>query len=168
MNIEIFTFSLITNALLIGIGATIVMDIWGAFLKHALGIVGLNYAFVGRWFGHMLKGKFKHNRISEAPPVKRELFIGWSIHYLTGVIFTFVFLLIVKSTWLVSPTIFPAVLFGIITVVFPYFIMQPCLGLGIAASKTPSPHIARIKSAITHLVFGFGLYVSAKLTTPLL
>jgi hypothetical protein len=38
--------------------------------------------------------------------------------------------------------------------------MQPCLGFGIAASKTPKPNIARLRSLIAHFVFGLGLYGS--------
>ena len=51
--------------------------------------------------------------------------------------------------------------FGIATVVFPFFILQPSLGLGIAASKTPRPAQARLKSLVTHTIFGLGLYVCA-------
>jgi hypothetical protein len=50
---------------------------------------------------------------------------------------------------------------GIGTVPIPYFIMQPALGLGIAAAKTPHPNQARLKSLVTHTVFGVGLYLSA-------
>jgi hypothetical protein len=63
--------------------------------------------------------------------------------------------------WLARPTVLPALLFGIGTVVFPFFIMQPSLGLGIAASRTPNPTQARVKSLVTHIVFGVGLYVCA-------
>ena len=45
-----------------------------------------------------------------------------------------------------------------LTVVFPFFLMQPSLGLGIAASRTPNPTQARVKSLATHTVFGLGMY----------
>jgi hypothetical protein len=57
--------------------------------------------------------------------------------------------------------VLPALLFGIGTVIFPFLIMQPSFGLGIAASKTPKPTQARLKSLVTHTVFGVGLYVCA-------
>jgi hypothetical protein len=56
----------------------------------------------------------------------------------------------------------PAVLYGSGTVVFPLFIMQPSLGFGVAASRTPNPTQARLKSLMTHTVFGVGLYVCAR------
>jgi hypothetical protein len=41
--------------------------------------------------------------------------------------------------------------------------MQPSFGLGVAASKTPNPNRARLKSLMTHTVFGVGLYIWALL-----
>jgi hypothetical protein len=35
------------------------------------------------------------------------------------------------------------------------------LGLGMAASRTPNPLRARLKSLMTHIVFGVGLYACA-------
>lgn len=55
----------------------------------------------------------------------------------------------------------PALLFGVITVLVPFLVMQPSLGLGIASSKAPNPAQARIKSLMTDTVFGFGLYLWA-------
>jgi hypothetical protein len=66
-----------------------------------------------------------------------------------------------SADWLARPTVLPALFYGIGTVVFPFFIMQPSFGLGIAASRTPKPTQARLKSLVTHTVFGVGLYVCA-------
>ena len=60
-----------------------------------------------------------------------------------------------------SPTLMPALIFGIVTVGFPLFVMHPAFGLGLAASKAPNPMQARLRSLINHVVFGFGLYLSA-------
>ncbi|MDO9126054.1 MAG: DUF2938 family protein, partial [Parvibaculum sp.] len=37
------------------------------------------------------------------------------------------------------------------------------MGAGIAASKTPKPNAARLRSLVSHTVFGIGLYVAALL-----
>jgi hypothetical protein len=50
----------------------------------------------------------------------------------------------------------------------PWLVMQPSFGLGIAASKAPKPTQARLKSLMTHTVFGLGLYLWAVLLGPLL
>jgi hypothetical protein len=77
-------------------------------------------------------------------------------------VFALTFVVVFTSgNWLAQPTVLPALLYGIATVVFPFFIMQPSLGLGIAAAKTPNPMQARLKSLATHFVFGVGLYVCA-------
>ena len=55
-----------TRTLLIGAGATAVMDIWTLLLKRGLGVASLNYAMVGRWLGHMPAGRFVHAGIPEA------------------------------------------------------------------------------------------------------
>ena len=94
---------------------------------------------------------------------------GWLVHYTIGVVFALVFVALASTDWLTRPTLLPAFLYGVATVVFPLFIMQPALGFGIAASKTPHPAQARMKSLMTHIVFGVGLYlcaVGARLLLP--
>jgi hypothetical protein len=70
-----------------------------------------------------------------------------------------VFVGLTSDDWLVRPTVLPALLFGIATIVFPLFILQPSLGLGVAASRAPRPAQARLKSLATHVAFGVGLYL---------
>jgi Protein of unknown function (DUF2938) len=50
----------------------------------------------------------------------------------------------------------------------PFFIMQPGLGAGIAASRTPKPNASRLRSVVSHFVFGVGLYASAVLSARLI
>jgi hypothetical protein len=59
-------------ALPIGIGATVVMDLWGLLLR-GLGVATLNFAMVGRWAGHLLGGRVSHQAIAKAEPVRNEL-----------------------------------------------------------------------------------------------
>jgi uncharacterized membrane protein YagU involved in acid resistance len=82
-------------------------------------------------------------------------------HYSIGVVLALGFVALASGDWLARPTLWLALLYGIGTVVFPYFIMQPSFGLGIAASRTPKPTQARLKSLMTHTVFGVGLYLCA-------
>jgi hypothetical protein len=72
-----------------------------------------------------------------------------------------VFVRIAASEWLAQPTLAPALMFGIATVVFPFFILQPSIGLGVASSRTATPSRARVKSLATHTIFGIGLYLCA-------
>jgi hypothetical protein len=151
----------IFSAITIGIGASLFMDIWNLFLKRAFGITSLDYCLLGRWLCHMPEGTFRHGRITDASQKSFECIVGWTSHYTIGVVFALAFLVFTSPEWLESPTLLAALLFGIGTVVFPLFIMQPSLGLGIAASRTPNPTQARLKSLATHTIFGVGLYVCA-------
>jgi len=153
--------SYILGAIAIGLGATLVMDLWNLFLKRTFGIPSLNYCLLGRWVRHMLEGTFRHASIAAAPQKPFECKVGWIAHYTIGAVFALVFVVLASGDWLERPTLLPALLFGIGTVVFPFFVMQPSLGLGIASSRTPNPTQARVKSLVTHTVFGVGLYVCA-------
>ena len=86
---------------------------------------------------------------------------GRIAHYTIGVGLAVVFVVFMAGEWLARPTILPALLYGLATVAFPFFILQPSLGLGIASARTPHPAQARLKSLATHTVFGIGLYLSA-------
>ena len=145
----------------IGVGASLLMDAWTLFLKRAFGIPSLNYCLFGRWLLHMSEGTFFHSSIAVAPPRRFECSVGWFGHYTIGVVLAIVFLALAPGDWLARPTVLPALLYGIGTVVFPLFVLQPSLGLGIASSKTPKPAQARLKSLVTHVVFGVGLYLCA-------
>ena len=151
------------SALIVGVAATAVMDLWGIARQRVLGVPSANYALVGRWLAWMPRGRFRHESIAAAPAVRHEHLIGWIAHYLTGIVFAGVLLAVRGIAWIESPTIVPALLVGIGTVAAPFLVMQPGMGAGIAASRTPRPTAARIQSLITHTVFGIGLYAGASI-----
>jgi DUF2938 family protein len=151
----------ILAAIAIGIGATLVMDLCNLFLKRTFNIPSLNYCLLGRWLRHMPQGTFRHASITAASQKPLECPVGWVAHYTIGIVFAIVFVALTSDDWLARPTVLPALLYGIGTVVFPFFILQPSFGFGIAASRTPNPTQARLKSLMTHTVFGVGLYVCA-------
>jgi hypothetical protein len=155
MSMEYLTFALIT-----GVGATAVMDLWGIVRRPLLGIAPPDYGLVGRWIGHMRWGRFRHDSIAAAPPVRGEHLIGWTAHYLTGIAFAATLLATAGIGWIERPTIGPALIVGLATVAAPFLLMQPGMGAGIAASRTPRPAAARVQSLITHAVFGLGLYTA--------
>ena len=152
---------LLIGVFLIGLGATFVMDIWAIFLKYAFKIPSPNYCLIGRWLHHMTNGSFKHQSITSASQQPAECTTGWIAHYTIGVLFALALVTLVTPEWLQSPTLMPALSFGIVTVGFPFFVMHPSFGLGVAASKAPNPMQARLRSLMNHAAFGVGLYVSA-------
>lgn len=152
----------IATVALIGSGATLVMDAWLAFLKR-LGVQTLNFAFIGRWVGHLFHGRFTHAAIGKAAPISAELALGWVVHYATGIVFAGLLVAIVGIDWASTPTLLPALLVGMGTVAVPLLVMQPAMGSGFLASKTPTPMKNCVRSLASHSVFGLGLYLSAVL-----
>lgn len=154
------TMRFLADAILIGTGATALMDLWGMAQKRLLGVRGLDYALVGRWLVHLARGRFRHHPITATPPARGERLIGWTAHYLIGAAFAAILLAVWGVDWARHPTLLPALIVGIGGVVAPFLLMQPGMGLGVAASRTPNPAAARLRSLTTHTVFGLGLYAA--------
>jgi hypothetical protein len=157
----------ITRSFLIGVGATMILDLWSLTLR-LFGVGMTNWGLVGRWIGHMPRGRFRHDNMSSTPPIVGEHAIGWIAHYVIGILYAAALLAITSLEWARAPTLLPALIFAWVTLVAPFFIMQPGMGLGIAASKAPKPNIARFRAVLSHTIFGLGLYATALLTAPLL
>jgi hypothetical protein len=151
---------------LIGIGATAVMDLWLIFLRR-VGVPSLNFAFIGRWVGHLWRGRLAHAAIAKAEPIPGELALGWLTHYAVGMGFAALLVAFQGSAWVVSPTLLPAVAMGMCTVLVPLFVMQPAMGAGFASSRTPTPLKNCLRSLTNHMVFGLGLYLSATLVAAM-
>ena len=136
------------------------MDLWGIVRKRLFDIPPPDYGLVGRWLAHMPRGRFRHDSIKVALPVKGERLIGWTAHYLIGIAFASILLVLWGHAWVRHPSIGPALAVGIATVAAPFLVMQPGMGAGIAGSRTPRPAATRLQSLLTHTVFGLGLYAA--------
>lgn len=150
----------VVRTILVGAGATAVMDAWLMLLKR-LGVPTLNFAFIGRWVGNGPDFRWAREGIAKAPPVRGELWLGWLVHYATGVLFAGLLVAVCGSGWIGDPTLMPAVLIGVATVAVPLLVMQPAMGAGIASSRTAAPLRNCIRSLAGHTVFGLGLYLAA-------
>lgn len=148
---------------LIGVMATIVMDLWALVVKHALHLPATNWALVGRWFGHMPSGKFVHRPIGTTVAVPGELALGWVAHYVIGIAYGVAYVLLAGWFSTGFPPLVDAVLFSLGLLVFPWLLMQPALGAGWFASCTPRPGVARLVSISMHTAFGIGIYVSVRI-----
>lgn len=145
--------------LITGFIATAVMDLWGVARKPLLGWPVADYRLIGRWISYLPRGKSRHDAISRTPAVDAENAVGWLAHYALGLGFAAAFIGLVGMDWLVRPTALPALAFGVATVLVPFTVLQPAMGLGFAASRAPKPAAARLQSLVTHTVFGLGLYL---------
>lgn len=150
----------LARVLWIGIGATAVMDVWLAGLRR-LGVPTQPFALIGRWVGHMPRGRWFHDGIAKSAPVRGEAALGWLVHYTTGVCFAALLVVVNGRNWADHPTLLPALATGIATVAAPFLLMQPAMGSGIAARRTATPWRNRLRSLANHAVFGAGLYLAA-------
>ena len=151
---------IVIQGLLIGVLATLSMDVWAGIVKYVLRLPTAHWNLVGRWIGHMRRGSFVHESIADAPAVPNELLIGWVTHYFTGIAYGIAYLTIVQGILERSPTLVSALVFGLVTLAAPWLIMQPAMGAGTFASRTPHPRKVRLVNLSMHLVFGVSLYAA--------
>ena len=153
---------LLAVTMLVGVGATAATDLWAIARKRLFGLAPPDYGLVGRWLAHMTRGRFRHDAIAAAPAVRGERALGWVAHYGIGIAFAALLPALFGPGWLREPTPGPALLVGVVTVAAPFLLMQPGMGAGLAASRTPRPSFARLQSLVTHTVFGLGLYAAGR------
>lgn len=153
---------------MMGIGATVVMDIVAVVAKAWFGVPKSDWAMVGRWVGNFPRGKFRHASMGKAEPVSGELALGWLIHYVTGIAYAGLAIAVYGLDWARAPTLGRAMLIGTLMIVAPFFVMQPAMGAGVAASRMPNPLAARLRSFMNHIAFGLGLYVAGISTAAVL
>ncbi len=151
-------------SILIGVLATCIADALSFITKQIWGIPSPNFVLLGRWLLYMPQRQFTHRNIMQSPTRSFETCIGWFMHYVTGVVFAYVLLMSISLNLFNLNDYAFAILFGIGTVICPFFIMQPSLGFGVAASKTPNKLVARLRSLLTHCYFGMGLALSLYIT----
>ena len=154
---------LLFRGVLIGIGATIAMDVWALLLALVPGEGRPNWAPVGRWFGHLARGTIFHEDIAIASEYPAELALGWAGHYAVGIIYGVVFALFMGDAWFAHPRFLPAWIWGIVTVAGGWFLLQPGLGIGWAASKLPNRNKVRVMNLVAHSFFALGLWGTAVL-----
>jgi hypothetical protein len=148
------------EAILIGTGATAFLDIWSAARARLSGAPMPDYGLVGRWLAYLPRGRFIHEAIAKSASIRGERVIGWIAHYLIGIAFAAMLLALWGAEWARQPTLIPALIVGIGSAAAPFLLMQPGMGMGVAARRTPNPTAARMRSVTTHTVFGFGLYAA--------
>jgi hypothetical protein len=150
----------LARVVLVGAGATAVMD-FVVLLLQQFGVAAPDWSLVGRWIGHLARGQFAHAAIAKAAPISHELGLGWLAHYAIGIAYAGLLVAVAGIDWTRQPSLLPALSTGIATLVVPLFVMQPAMGHGFAAAKTPAPLKTCLRSLANHAAFGTGLYVAA-------
>jgi len=155
------------QAVMAGVLATLALDIWQRLLFAVSGIPPADWGLIGRWFAYIPKGRLIHQPIAETPAVAGESAIGWTMHYLVGIAYGFAYLGLMAFGLERPPSLLNGFLFGAVSVVIPWFIMQPGLGAGVMARLAPNPWIPRLNALASHILYGIALYGGVRLAAQL-
>ena len=144
----------ILNIVIIGIISCLAMDIWQRLLKLMYGTNPSDWAIVGRWYVLLIsKGKIYNPIIEEVPPIKNELKIGWAVHYTVAIMYSIFFYMLLKYN-MCNATMLNGFIFGLVSVIVPWFFFMPVLGKGFFGIKTPTPFLSCALALGSHVVIG--------------
>ena len=146
------------NVLIIAFVANIVMDVYEFLLERLLGKTR-DWHLVGRWVANIPKGSFILDTNDETLAIPGELALGWIFHYVVGIAYVGVYLFGVEYILGEPPSVVSAIGFGVITVVAPWFILMPGLGVGMFAINAGRANFVRAASLSVHAVFGIGIFL---------
>jgi hypothetical protein len=96
------------------------------------------------------------SEVAQRDAMKNELVIGWSFHYLIAIFYAglyFVFF----NFGIIGFNFLDGLIFGVISVIVPWFFFMPAMGAGIMANKMPNPRLACTLALAAHGVFGISL-----------
>ena len=100
------------ESIVVGVIATAVADLWVRLLQSVARLPAGNWALVGRWVAGFPRGVFVHRPISAAAPIRGELAIGWTFHYVVGLVYAAIYLVIVTVGLHAKPSFISALLFA--------------------------------------------------------
>ena len=142
-----------------GLIATIIFDLFNYSLNFAYGIDKPKWNLLGRYFLGYKKGMFIRKSLSEDVELNNELIWGYFFHYLIGIIYGIVFV-ILNFLLFDYPSILLAYIFGFSTVLGGWcFLMPLAYNLGFFASKSDQRTNLLVQNLIAHFVFGTGLFI---------
>ncbi|QKT04630.1 DUF2938 family protein [Ectothiorhodospiraceae bacterium 2226] len=140
------------------------MDLVDDWNKRTTGIhSGVTAALIGRWVLGWGRLRFAHSEITESPAREGEARAGMVFHYLVGGgCVALVYPLFFLATGIPTPSshIVPAIVYGFITSLLPWFILFPAFGWGVFARRPLPGTRPVLASTITHLPYGLGIGVT--------
>ena len=144
----------IFHIVIIGIVSCLAMDMWQRLLKLLYDINPSDWGVVGRWFLLLVSRRKIYNpTIDQEAPIKNELMIGWIVHYSVAILYS-IFFYILLEYGICTASLINGIIFGLISVVVPWFFFMPVLGKGFLGMKTPSPLMACSLAVGSHIAIG--------------
>ena len=145
------------NICIVGVLACAALDLWQRVLLVLFKIPTSNWAVVGRWLISFLRTMiWVQSEVAQRDAMKNELVIGWSFHYLIAIFYAGLYFVFFKFG-IIGFNFLDGLIFGVISVIVPWFFFMPAMGAGIMANKMPNPRLACTLAFATHGVFGISL-----------
>ncbi|SEQ81713.1 Protein of unknown function [Rosenbergiella nectarea] len=151
--------TLIIFSLVVGIGSTLVLDLWGMLLFKLKGTTPTDWGSVGRWLLGLRQGAWVAIQQDTRPPSAVEKISGWTFHYLVGVAYAVILVIGWGMPFIQAPTLLPIILVGIVlSSIAGLMLFMPAMGAGFCGRKIPNRGAAIIMMIIAHTVFALGQY----------
>lgn len=146
--------------LVTGLAGATAADVGRTLYQWVTGFPPVNWSITGRWFLMVLQGQPYVPGIGTAPSLPHELLAGHAAYYTIAVVFAGVYLTLLKLMKR-QPTLWNGLVFGWVTMVFPFFVQMPLMGSGVLASATATPWLVIGRTLVHHSSFGLGLALGA-------
>ena len=150
----------IFDPIIAGIVCCIAMDVWQRILFLTFNIPPTNWFITGRWFMMLISKQIIFNQnLDHENPVRYELQIGWAFHYWVAIIYGFAYYFLLAVFDILDTSILSGLIFGLISVIVPWFFYLPVTGKGFMGNKTPNPTLTILLSTSSHVVVGVFLAI---------
>jgi DUF2938 family protein len=148
---------------IIGVLATVIMDVLSAVSFKLRLIAPLSPRLVGRWFASVGRGQLFHSDIGQTAAIHHERTIAVPVHYAIGVTLALTYMFACASLGLASRNAITALVFAVCTNAFPWLVMFPSMGFGWFGSHGPPGTRLFLSSLVSHVFYGVGLWLGASL-----
>ena len=142
-----------------GVIATLLFDLFQISITYAYGINKPKWDLAGRYFIGVSRGKYIQEDLVNEPTEHIELIVGYSVHYLIGIIYGIIYV-IINSLFMEEPSLIFALVIGFLTVLGSWCLMMPyAYNSGFFASKKENQKQILVQNLLAHFVFGVGLFL---------
>ena len=83
------------------------------------------------------------------------------LHYLIGILYGFAYVGLMAYGLDRPPSLPNGAVFGAASVVIPWFILQPGLGIGVMGRLAPNPWVPRLNALAGHVIYGVALFLGS-------
>ena len=143
-----------------GFVGSLFMDITETKMAKAGIHSGVTGEYIGRWVIGLMKGVLFHPNIKTSAPEKNEIRMGQYFHFVLGggvVALLYPFFHAFISFGEPLGHLFSATVFGLLTSIFPWFILMPSFGWGVFGLKAPEGARPIVSPILSHIPYGFGI-----------